>query len=87
MYDLSSEVCICLFIKLCIVKLCFLSLMYDGLSIMTMTLPLSAGLIIIYLLCFKDLIDLYSLVRFFFLGSLYIYLCKSCSIEQNIDSN
>ena len=46
--------------------------MYDNLSIMPMALPLSAGLIIISLLCLKDQIVLYSsLVRIFFLGSLY----------------
>ena len=68
MYDLSSEVCACLFIKLYIVKLFCPSLMYDNLSIMTMAMPLS----IISLLFLKDLIALYSyLVKFFFLGSLY----------------
>ena len=62
--------------------------MYDNLSIMTMVLSLSAGLIIISLLFLKDLISSYSsLVRVFFLGSQYFCLCKSYSIEQNIDSN
>ena len=52
-----------------------------------MALLSSVGFIIIYLLFLKILIALFSsLVRFFFLGSIFC-LCKSCSIEQNIDSN
>ena len=87
MHYLTSEVGISWFIKLSLIKL-FLSLIYDSLSKMTIALPLSAGLMTMSLLFFKDLTALYSsFVRFFFLGSLYFCLCKSCSIEQNMDSS
>ena len=62
--------------------------MYAALSIKIMALPLSAGLMTILLLYFKYLMALYSsLVRFFFLGSLYFCLYKSCSIKEKMDSS
>ena len=62
-------------------------MIYDNLSKMNIALPLSAGLMTISLLFLKDLIALCSsFVRFFFLGSLYFCLYKSCSAEQNNDS-
>ena len=51
--------------------------MYAALSIMTMALALSVGLMIISLFCVGELMALYSsLVRFFFLGFLY-FCCVS----------